>query len=575
MAARGIEVKFNSFRNRILFYFLVLVTAVQVAGFASFDVILKRNTRDRIAKDLEAGAVVFRNMLDDRTVLMTSASTMLAGDFAFKRVFFEGDHGTMISALENHRRRIGANVMLLVSLENRVVADTSRPRLRGAASEFPELIWKAGEDGAGASSIVNIGGQIYQMVIVPLLAPDLRAWISSGFLVDDALARRLKKTSLSDVIFHGSAPGGGWRGIASTFPREFADNISAVLAAAGGKPGKALSVELRNDEYMAIVVPQEEVGAGAVRVVLARSLTAELKPYLRLRAALLALFVLGLLGAVLGAVWIARSVTKPVSLLVEGARRIGRGDYEYAVKVDRTDEIGELAESFNEMTRGLLERDRIHDLLGKVVSREIAKELLGSKVELGGEEREVTILFSDLRAFTALSERLEAKQVVLMLNTYLSKMTAIIENNGGVVDKYIGDEIMAIFGAPIFHENDADMALRTALEMRHALGEVNAGFRALNLPELEMGTGINTGVVVAGNIGSSSRLNYTVIGDGVNTASRLQSLTKSAEYSAKTIVSEATLKKAREKYETRPLGAATVKGKTEQLQIYALEGFRR
>ena len=563
--------RLHSFRNRILFYFLILVTAVQIAGFISFDVILRRNTKDRIDRNLEAGAGVFRNMLNDRTILMTSAANMLAGDFAFKRVFFEDDHYTMLSALENHSGRIGANLMLLVSLDNRVIADTSRPGVRRSASEFPELIRKAGDAGTGAASIVVIGNRIYQMVVVPLMAPDLKAWICSGFLVDDTLARRLKKTTLSDVTFLGSLPGGGWRGIASTFSPELTENIAAGLAAARWKPGEAVSLDLRGDEHEAIVFPQGEDNEGAIQVVLARSLTEELKPYVKLRAALLALFILGLLGAVSGAVWIARTVTKPVNLLVEGAQRIAAGDYTYAVKVDRADEIGKLTESFNNMARGLSERDRIRDLLGKVVSREIAEELLGGKLELGGESREVTILFSDIREFTALSERLDPHQVVGILNTYLTEMTAIVESNGGVVDKYVGDLIMALFGAPITHEDDADRALRTALEMRRALNKVNAGLRAGGLPELEMGIGINTGIVVAGNIGSSSRLNYTVIGDGVNTASRLESLTKNKEYLAKIIVSETTLKKTRGEYKTRPLGPVAVKGKSEPILLHALE----
>lgn len=549
----------------------MLVTAVQVAGFISFDVILKGNTRDRVGKDLEAGSGVFLNMLNDRTVLMTSAANMLAGDFAFKRVFFEGDRETMLSALENHRGRIGANVMLLVSLENKVIADTSRPGVRGAPSEFPELINSAHGAEAGASSIVVIGNRIYQMVVVPLMAPDLKAWICSGFLVDDTLTRRLKKTTLSDVTFLRSASGGRWRGIASTLPRDMTENMNAALAAARWKPGKAVSLYLRGEEYEAIVAPLGAGGEGAIRVVLTRSLANELKPYRKLRAALLGLFIVGLIGALSGSIWIARTVTRPVSKLVAGARRIAGGDYESSVAVDRADEIGELAKSFNDMTRGLSERDRIRNLLGKVVSHEIAEKLLAGKFELGGEEREVTILFSDIRNFTTLSERLEPQQVVSMLNTYLTTMTEIIEKNGGVVDKYVGDEIMALFGAPVSREGDADMALRSALEMRRALSEVNAGFRDSGVPELEMGIGINTGVVVAGNIGSRSRLNYTVIGDGVNTASRLERLTKNKEYSAKIIVSEATLKKAREKYQTRPLGDVTVKGKSESVSIHALE----
>ena len=239
--------------------------------------------------------------------------------------------------------------------------------------------------------------------------------------------------------------------------------------------------------------------------------------------------ILALLGlavsAVLG-IWIARGVSRPVLQLAEGAREIAAGNYQHRVELKQEDELGSLAASFNQMSEGLAERDRVRDLLGKVVSPEVAAELLRKEVALGGEERQVTVLFSDLRNFTSMSEALSPQEMLGILNHYFTRMGAIVEKHGGVVDKYMGDALMALFGAPLGNPDDADRAMKTALEMTEALDDLNRQWHKRGLPTIGVGIGINTDVVVAGNMGSETRLNYTVIGDGVNLASRLEGLTK-------------------------------------------------
>jgi adenylate cyclase len=258
--------------------------------------------------------------------------------------------------------------------------------------------------------------------------------------------------------------------------------------------------------------------------------------------------------------------------LAKGARKIAAGDYQHRVELKQRDELGSLADSFNQMSQGLIERDRVRDLLGKVVSPQIAAELLRKDVVLGGEERQVTVLFSDLRNFTRMSEMLSPQEMLAILNRYFTRMGAIIEKHGGVVDKYIGDALMALFGAPLANPDDADRALKTALEMMEALDDLNREWTKRGLPAIDAGIGINTDVVVAGNMGSETRLNYTVIGDGVNLASRLEDLTKTPEYQTRIIVAGSTLTKARERYRTHRLGEVAVKGKQKSTEIFALLG---
>src|SRR5204863_8027790 len=132
---------------------------------------------------------------------------------------------------------------------------------------------------------------------------------------------------------------------------------------------------------------------------------------------------------------------------------------------------------------------------------------------LGGEEREVTVLFSDLRNFTSMSEKLTPQEMLGILNRYFSRMDAIVARHRGVVDKYMGDALMALFGAPLANPDDADRAMQAALEMTEALDDLNRQLNQRGLPTIGLGIGINTDVVVAGNMGSETRLNYTVIGD--------------------------------------------------------------
>ena len=159
-----------------------------------------------------------------------------------------------------------------------------------------------------------------------------------------------------------------------------------------------------------------------------------------------------------------------------------------------------------------------------------------------------------------MSEARSPQEMLGILNRYFTRMSGIVETHGGVVDKYVGDALMALFGAPLTLTDHVDRALETALDMIDALDELNRQWQAQGRHPLRVGIGINTDIVVAGNMGSQTRLNYTVIGDGVNLASRLEGLTKTPEYDARIIISSSTLKKAKKSYRTRRLGEVAVKG---------------
>lgn len=306
-------------------------------------------------------------------------------------------------------------------------------------------------------------------------------------------------------------------------------------------------------------------GTNSVYVLLQRSLSDQLAPYENLSQTLLVIFILGFVFLVIGVLFISRTVTRPVYELASGAKRIEAGDFEKSVDIKNADEMGQLAKAFNGMAEGLAEKEKVRDLLGKVVSKEIADELLSKEIELGGEEREITILFSDIRGFTTLCEGKSPEAILNILNEYFSEITRVIEEHGGVVDKFIGDAVMALFGAPLRQENAPGNAIAAAFDMLAVVEKVNQRFAARGQDTINIGIGINTGKVVLGNMGSQSRLNYTAIGDGVNIASRIESLCK--DYSVPLLVSESTKAQAAG-YSYNKLGEVQVKGKREILSIY-------
>ncbi|MCA9600923.1 MAG: FHA domain-containing protein [Myxococcales bacterium] len=202
----------------------------------------------------------------------------------------------------------------------------------------------------------------------------------------------------------------------------------------------------------------------------------------------------------------------------------------------------------------------------RLLSPDIADQVLSGKLEVkkGGELRETTVLFSDIRGFTSMSETRDPQSVVEMLNEYFELMVEIIFRHEGTLDKFVGDEIMALFGSPVSHKDDAHRAVRTGLEMMHALSEFNRTRESEGEIPIQIGIGINSGEVVAGYLGSSRALEYTVIGDVVNTGARLCSLAKSGEV----IISEATYARVKDRFDTQALPAAPVKGKAQPLKIY-------
>jgi len=266
-----------------------------------------------------------------------------------------------------------------------------------------------------------------------------------------------------------------------------------------------------------------------------------------------------------------KSVQEPINFLVEKMQKLASGDFDVQTSVLFDDEIGRLKTNFNMMVGQLKEREEIKDTFGKYVSIEIARHLIENrKIELGGENIVATILFSDIRNFTSISEKMSPEEVVSMLNRYFSYITEPIMQNHGVINKFIGDAVMAIFTPHLGSDNHVEDAMKAALGMRQRLSELNASGQ-LKFP-IQFGVGLNTGNLIAGNIGTAKRFEYTVIGDTVNVASRMESLSKDLSHDI--ILSQATAESIPAEFlnnvKIEKSDLIKIKGKSEAVPVYKL-----
>jgi len=280
--------------------------------------------------------------------------------------------------------------------------------------------------------------------------------------------------------------------------------------------------------------------------------------------------VIVLSAALILALLFSRTLTVPIKRLVEATDKIRQGDYTLSIPTRSHDELGRLTTAFQDMGEGLAEREKIKSAFGKFVNKEVAERVMRDELSLGGETKEATIFFSDIRSFTAISEKLSPHEVVEFLNDYMTRMVACVNATHGVVDKYIGDAIMAVWGVPYSVGNDTENAIDGALMMRAALTEYNASRSGTTKPFIKIGCGINSGPVVAGQIGSLERMEYTVIGDAVNLASRIESLNK--PFRTDILVSQESFERVQGIYKAVPMKKIAVKGKAQSQQIYAILG---
>lgn len=269
----------------------------------------------------------------------------------------------------------------------------------------------------------------------------------------------------------------------------------------------------------------------------------------------------GALGGVFGlaCAWLlGRLVLPPLQALRQAARAVAAGELDTEIKLNRADEFGTLIDEFNRMVQELRDKQRLRETFGLHVGEAAAEQILARNPGLGGQLREISVLFCDIRGFTALSAGRAPQDVVNRLNLFLAKMVDIVElHHGGMINKYLGDGFMALFGAGAMHPDHAQAAVSAAREILAA--DI----------EFKIGIGIHSGPAIVGNMGSARRLEYTAIGETVNLAARLEALTKTL--SVPLVFSAATRARLTQDLTLRPLGAQSIRGQPQPVEVFTLD----
>lgn len=572
----------SSIRSRLIVFLLLLLLPVLGGIYWFVSQENQRYTDQTINSYLGIGTEVFEFSRTEHINTLLTVSSALTRDWGFRNAFGAADQATILDAAQNLLMRSfeAADVMLISDMDGAVIVDTAGQGFEQLSGSWLALMQRAASSNDGvAEAVLTIAERPYQVTVIPLFLPAPVAWIFAGYPLDATFVQSVKQSTASDVsvLRYNSDPATPENGavIASTLSAEDAQLTLQRLDPTQFRVTQR--IRLQNADYGTLVRPlASNPDRGELIVaVIQRSYRENEANLEQLRQRLfqfsLAVICLSLIAVII----LARGFTRPILTLAERVRMIEQGNYQAGAALPAggvNDELAQLDSSVTAMAKGLAERENMRDLLGKVVSPQIAAELLSSRIELGGEERVVTVLFADIRGFTTLSEQQTPSETLNMLNLCFEQICTAIETSGGVVDKFTGDAVMALFGAPVTHADDAVRAGQAVIAIEAALARLKHDPR-LPASGLSIGLGLHTGLVVAGNMGSQNRMNYTVIGDAVNLSARLESLTRL--YGVSNLVSEdfvLAMGDDARRFDIQELDLVRVKGKRETSRLLTMVG---
>lgn len=351
------------------------------------------------------------------------------------------------------------------------------------------------------------------------------------------------------------------------------EDIREVMKSGGPLKALSRSVFRAGEKFyeLSASIKVKEMPVGAVKVGISdKSISGALRETYK-KIILITLAVLA--GAFILTVIVVSIMVQPVNELARAAYHVGQGNLNYKLNIRQNDEFGFLAKKFNDMVSGLRDRDFIRDTFGKYVTKEVARAVLNGGLKLGGERRNVSILVTDLRNFTKLVEKFSPEEVVDIINRYFKEMVDIITIYEGTLDKYIGDSILAIFGAPLKIEDHSKKAVLTGLAMIDVMKGFNSKLVSEGKEPMSMGIAVNSGEVLVGNIGSEKRMEYTAIGDAVNSAVRMEGLNK--EWNTRFLISHSVYESVKDLVEVEDRQLIKLKGKEEGIRIYNVLGRKK
>jgi class 3 adenylate cyclase len=508
---------FRSFRGQLVVVFVGLFAVILATCFLVVAAAVRASARSEINEELRLAGTLFVRQLEVRSQQLLTATRLLSGDFALKTAAATADQATTRSVLENHRQRISADVLMLLTPDGTISADTRDPGRLGAAFPLPRLL-EAAEQSGEASQTAAMDGGLYRLAIVPLLAPDPIAWLCAGFAIDDHTAADLRRVTNLHVSFFRREES-GLVVQASTLDGADRDELQRGL---GGIRRDGV-IQLAGQPH---VVRVERINDD-VAVVLQRPLAEALAASRGLFRTLFAVGGAGLILALLGAIVLARRTSRPVLELVGAAQHVAAGDFNATVSVGRRDELGELGTTFNAMLAGLRDRERVRaelaraERLKRFFSPQLAELLsTGDESMLASHRREITVLFCDLRGFTAFAEKADPEDVMRLLRDYHATVGALISRYEGTLERFTGDGLMVFFNDPVPCPDPAARAVQMAIAMRDGVQALLDEWRRRGFA-LGFGTGVDMGYATVGRIGFEGRFDYAAIGTVTNLSARL------------------------------------------------------
>jgi len=439
----------HSLQTRILAFFLLLMIAVQVGGFVLINTVGITAARKTVGDELVGGARVIDLLLDQDAQRLVQGARLLSADYAFRGAIATGDADTIRSALANHGKRIDADVMILVGLDQRVLADTLDAST-GQPFLFPALLESA-ETAHQATAMVLLSGSLYQLVLVPVLAPLPIAWVAVGVHVDDAFARDLNRVTALQVSFLSRQSAGPWRLQASTLPIEDRDGLLDGFAMDRFAATDAAGNALYDESSVTRVRKLPSHSGEAVVAVLQQPLSSALEPFRRLQRQLALISVLAVVVSIVASLMIARGIVRPVRELARVARRIASGNYSTVPASRRPDEIGALADAFRTMQQGLVAREsRIMDLayrdtLTALPNRALYAERLDQELATATPlSLPVAVLLMDLDHFKDVNDSLGHPIGDRLLCEVASRLQSVVGTSTDTVARLGGDEFAVL-----------------------------------------------------------------------------------------------------------------------------------
>lgn len=423
-----------------------------------------------------------------------------------------------------------------------------------------------------------LSDQVYQVCAAPLSVAgqgsDALGWFAIGFRLTDAQVQRIKGVlrlpvfvmNGDRVVAASEQAAATRRGVESSYPavRWIPGPVSYVRTVGAHDTG---TLDVDGQTYRVLRLPLGQTGP---RMLALMSLNKALEPFILLRAQLFGVALWVMVIAMALSWMLGARIVRPIETMSDGMRRVADGDLKVQLAVATNDEIGDLGQTFNDMVQGLYEREHLSRMVSQSALGRVRQSSAGGDSYQVAKRIETTVLFSDVRDFTTMSEQLSPEEVVHLLNEHFEEVGRIIHRCNGDIDKFIGDAVMATFHSTPERDH-AESAVLAAIEMQELAARRNVERRAAGKLPVEIGVGLNSGMVVQGSVGTEERIDLTVLGDVVNVASRLESFCKQGKY-LRIVISEATYDRVRHLVDAELMNESRVKGKRDEVLMYEVRG---